>query len=515
MAFTPVVFYKGDETRVARTAVIAVELEYDGWKADPNAPVPPEPLTLADILDASGKIKPDNLPEIVASASTLRPYDALSRPWYLDTFWNFFRGLSMPAAQRTDGTSNSTLSAAAALGATTITVVDGTKFVAKQPIVVVGAGYNGSDLVTEVTSVSGNVLSITPIIVTAVPIGTVVSSLWINNAHLTGPGFTAWANHVANAKQARVMPGLNLFPQGVFDTVYTDAKGVANVPVGMESIGAATFLKTNYGAIEGGAFARGGSGTQMSTTAAGVGMRTLTSIKVSAGDILNISAHMGGSYFHMTVVDKNVPATVLAQGNYTLGGTYLSSLTGLRIAGRQWAQLTVPLGVTDIEVRFLSDGSSSVLIDDLRVVKSRQDSLTDRYVFEDPQGRPIVHLGDSWGDGFGGAIALEAALKARFGSVNYVNKCVAGQDLSQMLARFDTDVTPAKPLYVILEYGVNDVSHGLSAAAMKSNQLAAVNACRAIGAIPVILGVPPTAINLPSAHDRNDDMRAQVDSWIQ
>jgi hypothetical protein len=444
----------------------------------------------------------------------LRPYDALTRPWYLDTFWQFFRGLTMPAAQLTDGTSNSTLAVAASLGAVSITVANGAKFVAKEPIVIPGAGYGGTDLVTEVTAVNGNVLSLTPSVATAVPIGTVVSSLWINNAHLTGPGFTAWAAHVANAKQAKAMPGLNLFPQGTFDTVYTDALGVVNVPVGMESIGAVTFVKSNYGPAEGGAFARSGSAAQVTTSATGAGLRTLTSIKVSGGDLINVSAQMGGSYFHMTVVDKANPTTVLAQGTYDLGGSYLSSMTGLRIARRQWAHLTVPLGVSDIEVRFLSDSASTtVLIDDLRVIRSRQDSLTDRYVIEDPQGRTIVMLGDSWGDGFGGAISLEAALNARFGSVDFVNKCVAGQDLGQMLARFNTDVAPLKPLYVILEFGVNDVSHGLTATAMKANQLAVVNACRAIGAIPVILGIPPTAINLSSAHDRNDDMRAQVDSW--
>lgn len=450
------------------------------------------------------------------SASQLRPYAPDTRPWYLDTYWTVFRGLTMPAAQLTDGTSNSLTTAAAASGALSVTVANGAKFVAKEPVVISGAGYNGTDLVTEVTAISGNVLTIRPAVVTAVPTGTAVTSLWINNAHLTGPGFTYWANCVANAKRAVTTPGINLFPSGSFDTTYTDARAVANVPVGMESLGTATFLKTNFGAAEGGAFARAGSGTQVTSAAVGDGMRTLAAIPVLPGESVTVSAQMSGSYFSMSVVDKANPATVLASGNYNLGGTYTSSFAGAVIGARAWAQFTVPTGVTGVEVRFTSAvASTSCLIDDLRVNRSRQDANTDRYIIEDLQGRPIVHLGDSWGDGFGGATALESALEVRLGPVNYVNACVAGQDLSQMMARFNTDVAPVKPLYVILEYGVNDVSHGLTAAAFKSNQLAAVNACRAIGAIPVILGIPPTAINLATAHDRNEDMRTQVDSWTQ
>lgn len=450
-----------------------------------------------------------------ARPAQLRPYDAITRPWYLDTFWQFFRGIPMPAAQLTDGTSTSPTTAALASGATSVPVTDGAKFVAKQPVVIPGAGYNGSDLITEVAAVNTNTLTIAPPVVTAVATGTVVSALWVNNAHLTGPGFTAWANHIANAKQTLAMPGINLFPQGSFDTVYTDANGVANVPVGMESLGSVSFVKTNYGPAEGGAFARSGSGSQVTSSTTGSGVRTLTSIPVRPGEAINVSAQIGGSFFHMVVVDKANPTTVLANGTYSLGGSYLSSFVGSRLALRHYARLTVPFGVSDIEVRLLSDAASATIImDDLRVVRSRQDPNSDRYIFEDPQGRPIVHLGDSWGDGFGGATALKAALEARLGPVNYVNRCVAGQDLSQMMARFNTDVAPVKPLYVILEYGVNDVSHGLTQAAMLSNQQSAINACRAIGAIPVILGVPPTAINLSAAHDRNDDLRAQVDSWV-
>lgn len=149
------------------------------------------------------------------------------------------------------------------------------------------------------------------------------------------------------------------------------------------------------------------------------------------------------------------------------------------------------------------------------VCDARRLSDTSRYVIEDPGAGYVAWVGDSWGSGANGvADHFRTALETRLGrSVNYLNASVSGNRLDQMLNRFDADVAPYRPRYVVFEYGANDLVAGRSQAFMEADSDLAVTKCRAIGATPVFPGIPPIASVIATAEARNDQIKARVESY--
>ena len=456
---------------------------------------------------------------VVKDRRFVRPYSERTRPWYLDAYWQFFRGnrLCTAAAGILDGThyaGSSTLNGASTAGATTLTVVDGTRFRTNEYITVGSTLAARGDLHL-ITGIAGNVLTVTPTVPTSRASGSNVSSVWYNTYHLTIDGANDWANFVAYAQQYSAMPGVNLINYGGFGTTYTDVNGITGVPVGMESLTVNTTC-TNYtfwNSTEGQQRSRDGYSILMGSTAIGGGLRTKDSIQVQPGDNINASIIASGSYWRIQVVDKANPGTVISEAIYSR--TSGSGISSTSPGERQVCDFVVPAGVTDIEVRLTGGtGSASVTIDDLRIVKSRQNAYSRRYVFEDPRGGNIVMMGDSWMAGQCG-IALAAAFTTRFGSsVNVINKGVPGNRLDQMTARFATDCAPYDPVYVVWQWGANDVSAAYSTSQMVTNVQTANDLTRGIGAIPVHTGIPACAdaSTITLAQAANELVRARIDA---
>ena len=132
------------------------------------------------------------------------------------------------------------------------------------------------------------------------------------------------------------------------------------------------------------------------------------------------------------------------------------------------------------------------------------------YVFGGGPGQTIVWLGDSWTAE--AIIEFEAELDARLGDTTVVNAGIPGNRLSQMIARFATDVAPHNPDVVVLEYGVNDVYAQLTANQMATELQQAVMLCQAIGARVVIPGMVPLADHPAASADRNVELRALASS---
>lgn len=449
----------------------------------------------------------------------VRPYSDRTRPWYIDVFWPFFRGNRLAAAVASilttaDYSSSSTLTSTAAANATTLSVADGTRFRANEFITVnSGAGVPGQRFF--VTSVSSNTLTITPVVPTSIPSGAKVSSLWYNTYHLGLDGSNDWGYYVANAKQYEAMPGINLISYGGFDSNYTDANGVANVPVGMESLTVNTTCAdySNWATAEVQNRSRTGKSTTVTSTQIGGGLRTKDSIPVAPGDNINASLIAIGSYYTITVVDKANPGTVISTAIYSR--TTGSGVQATAAGERQVCEFVVPAGVRDIELRItgLTAGGGTVTIEDLRIVKSRQSPLSQRYIIEDPRGGNIVLMGDSWTAGQCGT-ALAAALAVRFPGVSVINKGVPGDRLDQMIARFTTDCVPYDPVYVIWQWGANDVGNTYSVNTMVNNAQVANDITRAIGAIPVHTGIPPCgdSSTITLARDANEAVRTRIDA---
>ena len=89
------------------------------------------------------------------------------------------------------------------------------------------------------------------------------------------------------------------------------------------------------------------------------------------------------------------------------------------------------------------------------------------------------------------------------------NAGIAGNNTAQMLARFDTDVTPYNPTAVVLLAGTNDVGQGRSFADWSADVVAIVAKIRAIGAVPVLGTIPPN-----NGADRRQQI-GQFNTWLR
>lgn len=95
-----------------------------------------------------------------------------------------------------------------------------------------------------------------------------------------------------------------------------------------------------------------------------------------------------------------------------------------------------------------------------------------------------VLLGDSW---FRLNRGFPERLTARMPGATFVNKAIGGQTTAQLLARFQTDVTPSRPDFVWIIGGTNDYFSDVPASTYAANIAAIVAATNAIGAVPIVL----------------------------
>lgn len=135
-------------------------------------------------------------------------------------------------------------------------------------------------------------------------------------------------------------------------------------------------------------------------------------------------------------------------------------------------------------------------------------------------GNRVVFLGDSitirndtgttnqnWGDGWTTYASLLSG-----GKISKVrNAGVAGNTSAQMLARFDTDVTPYAPNVVSILAGTNDTGSGVALATTATNIRSMVAKCFAIGALPVLGTIPPCATGTPANRQRDI---VRLNEWI-
>jgi lysophospholipase L1-like esterase len=71
------------------------------------------------------------------------------------------------------------------------------------------------------------------------------------------------------------------------------------------------------------------------------------------------------------------------------------------------------------------------------------------------------------------------------------NAGITGNLVSQMLTRFDTDVTPYAPNIVTVDGGTNEFLTGVPFATFQTNFIALITKIRSIGAVPVIASILP------------------------
>lgn len=436
------------------------------------------------------------------------PITSETRPWYLDVFWAHFRGRGFNASQ---GASNASLSAKVDAGANALPVVDGTLFQVGE-CVLVGSLQTFQSVV--ITAIAGNTLTVCPPLwPNGFASNTPVTHAWGNDSH---PNYTnayvGFAQTLVDATRGTAMNGPNLL--GTAGDCETFAGGV---PAGWTVLGSPPLAPTRYATGDTLPQARSGSGVQLTAAAPFDGLLS-AGVGVSPGNWIHASAlirHVSGpAGFRLMLVSTRDPAQVLAQSEPA--GSLLTRANGC-MGPRTVLRALVPPGCDGVQVRLAATASGDVAqVDDVRLLHSRTDPGTDPPVIPDPGSRTLACIGTSWGVGVTGwPVPLKAALEAKYGhSITVLNACVSGNRLDQMVARFDTDIAPANPVLLIVEYGVNDLSAGRTQAQMEADADAMIAKCRSAGIVPVFTGIPPMASQLATANARNDQVRARIDAAV-
>jgi lysophospholipase L1-like esterase len=105
---------------------------------------------------------------------------------------------------------------------------------------------------------------------------------------------------------------------------------------------------------------------------------------------------------------------------------------------------------------------------------------------------------------------LEALLNART-----FNRGIAGNKLTDMDARWATDITPLKPSckYVIIQGGINDIGNGATLATVQGAVNSMTTKAKADGFIPVYLTCTPTQVM--AANAGYEAIRVQFNDWLK
>jgi lysophospholipase L1-like esterase len=147
-------------------------------------------------------------------------------------------------------------------------------------------------------------------------------------------------------------------------------------------------------------------------------------------------------------------------------------------------------------------GSVAVIVDQVDVFAVT--GATDRPVIEPDRRAVVVALGDSWIAGDLASTAerepMTKQLVKELPLCRVINAGVGGNKVQDLLDRFDTDVVPHKPDYVVINTGTNDAYNPASGVFFPNSvdffeytysQL--LHKVMEIGARPIILGVPGLA----------------------
>ena len=144
-----------------------------------------------------------------------------------------------------------------------------------------------------------------------------------------------------------------------------------------------------------------------------------------------------------------------------------------------------------------------------------QTALADKIVIQEcAMDAPVfVSLGDSITSGSGGSSAfttsnssfidilmptthIEYSYPYHLGTAlrySHQNMGIGGDSVSNMAARFATDVAALHPQFIVIMGGVNDINGGASAESVAANFTTILDAADAAGIIPVVIGTLPEA----------------------
>lgn len=343
-----------------------------------------------------------------------------------------------------------TASSAVSATSTQIPVVDATIFRQGQLICYYAA--SGTWYTAVVKSITGSTLQLDREIPDGINAGAEVIYFYANDAHPNIHGYKAIADDALRQITRKE------------DVAYVGK----NYEIWAPFTGSETVTGVTLGTITNARYLIPGTSTN-STRAAKVDVLDINQgvasrfISLEGGNyrthlVLNSGERAGGFSGALTISAEELTSDGVAQ---VIGFQSVAGYSGIRTANIEYS--IRPGSSVRVIVRSIQSGAASFYLGQMKHLKLVE-------VVTDLNHGVHVCLGDSWfNSGF-----LIARLQQRLPNATFINSGVSGNRVSQMLARFGTDVTPHKPYCTWLIGGTNDMYADVSASDLSQqiNQIA-------------------------------------------
>lgn len=417
-----------------------------------------------------------------------QPSATSASPLLVEQHVTGFFGRGMLAAEPTNNVGEQGFSGTASIGATTVPVADTAPFKVGGSLVI--RYQSGKYMPHFIHSVSADSIGIRPGLYESVTPSEKLARTWFDTSH-PGRFYTRYlAQRVASVtglegntptSQRRFFSQFDSNPLGENDTLS---------PIGGASI--SYFDETNDG--DGGEISNPiarivGRTALVDISAVGDGAAT---IPFDLPGSLNLHCRALLKSLHQVkieIVDISGHRIAIGSAEGSWEAKYRDFL--FRVKGNS--------GPYHVEITSSTPGSR-IWIDQLEVFDAgRANRIID--VESSPK---IVVLGDSWVAGFiEGSIQREpltTQLAAELPNATIINAGVGGNAVQDLLARFDVDVAPHKPDYVVINTGTNDAANPSSETFFptavdffQKTYAELLGKIQNIGARPIIIGLPALA----------------------
>lgn len=379
-------------------------------------------------------------PTALLAADTIADKPSAGAPAYLEQHLSGLFGRGMLTAEPVNVVTEQAITEHADAGQSVIRVASSGAFVPGGTLVI--QHPSGDYWPHFVLAVSGDGVSITPPLREAVAVGSRVERLWFNRAHPGKFYIRYLAQRVARATELESAPPARR-------VAYIDCSQHSD----LAAVGGAAlsfFESSNVG--NSGTLAtpvRFTSGTSAYVDLAGAGAGIATVARAVNGFARAVVAVVMFS-------DAAAPINVEARDG---DGRLLASTLVMGHGHLQIARLAVDLrNARAVTVRLLATAAGGTLV--LNHVDIYAAPELAGSVIANKTGT-IVCLGDSW---VAGDLVttperepITVQLSRELPNATVINAGVGGNDVYNLLARFDVDVAPHKPAYVVVNTGTNDI----------------------------------------------------------
>lgn len=415
------------------------------------------------------------------------------RPAYLEQFISGFFGRGMLDGETINIVTEQAIAASAAAGSSTVVATDATNFLVGGCVSILHD--NGVYGTYFVAAKSGNTLTIRPGLRYAVTTTSRIERTWFNRAHPGKFYMRELAQRIARSTELDAA-----MPDGrrMIFTTFTSATAVEDRLVAVGGATISYFAASNLGS----------SGDTTTPVRFAISRTALVAYSGTGqgAETPLFAVPRDGNYVAKIIFASPSSVPTYRVEVITDTGAVLASYT---IPGGQDQSIhqvyTVPFAARSaafakVRITCTANASSPFYVDEIDVFEA---PVATGRIISKRQAR-IVCLGDSWVAGdLGGSLQREPItqqLAIELPDAKIINAGVGGQKIWEQLARFDTDVTPHRPDYVVVSTGTNECYNPASAI-FDPNSLdffiaqwrLMISKIVSIGARPIIIGVPALA----------------------